>query len=49
VVAVLGMTERQIFVHDVVVPAPFAAPRQVAGSFEIIDEVPRRGSSGKMT
>jgi hypothetical protein len=36
------MTERQIFLHDVVVPAPFATLRQVAGSFEIVDEVGRR-------
>jgi hypothetical protein len=42
VVAVLGVPERQLFVHLVSVAAPVAALRQVAGLLEVVDDVGRR-------
>ena len=36
------MTERQVLVHDVTVPAPFAGLRQVTRSFEVVDDLGRR-------
>ena len=36
------MTERQVLVHNVMVAAPFAALRQVAGSYEVVDDLGRR-------
>jgi hypothetical protein len=42
VVAVLGMPERQLFVHLVAVAAPVAALAQVAGLLKVVDDLRRR-------
>src|SRR5919204_4177418 len=42
VVTVLGVPERQLFVHLVSVAAPVAPLRQVAGVLEVVDDLGRR-------
>jgi hypothetical protein len=42
VVAVLGVPQRQVFVHLVMVSAPVADLRQVAGFHQVVDDLCRR-------